>query len=106
MRTLLAFVAALAALAASVPSAQQRPANTTLTAVPGIKVGHYTLTERPTGCTVMLAEAGATAGVDVRGAAPATRETDVLDPVNCVSRSLTPSCSRAAARSARQRAAA
>ncbi|MBI3490903.1 MAG: P1 family peptidase, partial [Acidobacteria bacterium] len=37
-----------------------------------------------TGCTVILAEAGATAGVDVRGAAPATRETDLLDPVDIV----------------------
>src|SRR5437667_10711870 len=55
-----------------------------LTDVPGIKVGHVTLTERPTGCTVILAEAGAVAGVDVRGAAPATRETDLLDPVNSV----------------------
>ncbi|HMB81855.1 MAG TPA: hypothetical protein VKI43_17385, partial [Vicinamibacterales bacterium] len=43
------------------------PANMTLTAIPGIKVGHHTLTERPTGCTVILVEAGATAGVDVRG---------------------------------------
>ena len=55
-----------------------------LTDVPGIKVGHFTLQERPTGCTVILAEAGATAGVDVRGAAPATRETDLLDPTNTV----------------------
>ncbi len=55
-------------------------ANETLTAVPGIKVGHYTLTLRPTGCTVVLVEAGATAGVDVRGAAPATRDTDLLRP--------------------------
>jgi L-aminopeptidase/D-esterase-like protein len=60
------------------------PRNTTLTAVPGIKVGHHTLTERPTGCTVVLAEAGVTAGVDVRGSAPATRETDLLNPVNLV----------------------
>src|SRR5262245_36716361 len=58
--------------------------NSTLTAVPGIRVGHHTLTERPTGCTVILAEAGATAGVDVRGSAPATRETDLLRPVNIV----------------------
>ena len=58
--------------------------NSTLTAVPGIKVGHHTLTERPTGCTVVLAEAGVTAGVDVRGSAPATRETDLLNPVNLV----------------------
>ena len=58
--------------------------NATLTSVPGIKVGHHTLSERPTGCTVILAEGGATAGVDVRGAAPATRETDLLGPVNSV----------------------
>ncbi len=58
--------------------------NATLTAVPGIKVGHFTLSERPTGCTVILAEGGATAGVDVRGAAPATRETDLLGPANLV----------------------
>src|SRR5213593_666098 len=71
-------------LAAAAMSAQQGAANRTLTAVPGIKVGHHTLTERPTGCTVILAEAGATAGVDVRGAAPATRETDLLNPMNVV----------------------
>ena len=62
--------------------AQQR--NLTLTAVPGVKVGHHTLTGRPTGCTVILVEAGATAGVDVRGAAPASAETDLLKPVNLV----------------------
>ncbi|MBL8141185.1 MAG: P1 family peptidase [Acidobacteria bacterium] len=55
-----------------------------LTDVPGLKVGHHTLTERPTGCTVILAEAGAVAGVDVRGGGPGTRETDLLDPVNMV----------------------
>ena len=38
------------------------------------------MTERPTGCTVVLLEAGAVAGVDVRWAAPETRETDLLDP--------------------------
>lgn len=55
-----------------------------VTAVAGVKVGHYTLSERPTGCTVVLVEAGAVAGVDVRGAAPGTRETDLLNPVNLV----------------------
>jgi L-aminopeptidase/D-esterase-like protein len=55
-----------------------------LTAVEGLKVGHHTLTERLTGCTVILAEKGATAGVDVRGSAPGTRETDLLDPINTV----------------------
>ena len=57
-----------------------------LTAVAGLKVGHHTLAERPTGCTVVLAEAGVVAGVDVRGSAPGTRETDLLDPVNLVDR--------------------
>jgi L-aminopeptidase/D-esterase-like protein len=61
-----------------------QPRNLTLTAVPGVKVGHHTLTGRPTGCTVILVEAGATAGVDVRGAAPASAETDLLKPVNLV----------------------
>jgi L-aminopeptidase/D-esterase-like protein len=57
---------------------------TGLTAVPGIKVGHFTMAERPTGCTVVLAEGGAVGGVDVRGSAPGTRETDLLNPVNLV----------------------
>ena len=55
-----------------------------LTAVTGLKVGHHTLAERPTGCTVILAETGAVAGVDVRGSAPGTRETDLLNPINLV----------------------
>lgn len=55
-----------------------------ITDVEGLKVGHFTETRRPTGCTVILCEAGAVASVDVRGAAPGTRETDLLDPVNTV----------------------
>ena len=55
-----------------------------LTDVPGIEVGHFTDTRRPTGCTVILTRAGAVAGVDVRGAAPGTRETDLLEPGNLV----------------------
>jgi L-aminopeptidase/D-esterase-like protein len=55
-----------------------------LTAVPGIKVGHATMKERPTGCTVVLVEGGAVAGVDVRGGAPGTREIALLDPVASV----------------------
>lgn len=58
--------------------------NMTLTAVEGIKVGHFTLSERPTGCTVILAKEGTVGSVDVRGGAPGTRETDLLDPVNNV----------------------
>ena len=52
--------------------------NQTLTAIEGIKVGHATDSTARTGCTVILCPAGATAGVDVRGAAPGTRETDAL----------------------------
>ena len=59
--------------------------NESITGVGGIKVGHFTDTRRPTGCTVIIAEEGAVGGVDVRGAAPGTRETDLLDPVNTVS---------------------
>ena len=55
-----------------------------LTAIDGIRVGHHTLTERPTGCTVILVEKGATGGVAIRGSAPGTRETDLLDPSNLV----------------------
>jgi len=55
-----------------------------LTDVAGIEVGHASDSRRPTGCTVVLARAGAVAGVDVRGAAPGTRETDLLAPANLV----------------------
>ena len=55
-----------------------------ITAVEGIELGHHTLSERPTGCTVILARAGAVGGVDIRGSAPGTRETALLDPVNTV----------------------
>jgi L-aminopeptidase/D-esterase-like protein len=65
---------------------QPVPPGTGLTAVPGIKVGHFTLAERPTGCTVVLADPAAVGAVDVRGSAPGTRETDLLDPVNLVDR--------------------
>jgi len=57
-----------------------------LTDVRGIEVGHHTLAERPTGCSVVIARAGATGGVDVRGAAPGTRETDLLAPANLIER--------------------
>jgi L-aminopeptidase/D-esterase-like protein len=57
-----------------------------ITDVAGIEVGHFTDARRPTGCTVVLARDGAVAGVDVRGAAPGTRETDLLAPTNLVDR--------------------
>ncbi|TWH43439.1 P1 family peptidase [Dulcicalothrix desertica] len=62
----------------------QSKSNSAITDVSGIKVGHFTDSRRPTGCTVILTESGAVAGVDVRGAAPGTRETDLLDPKNLV----------------------
>ena len=55
-----------------------------ITDVAGIEVGHDSDTRRPTGCSVVLARAGAIGGVDVRGAAPGTRETDLLAPGNLV----------------------
>ena len=57
-----------------------------LTDVGGVKVGHFTDPRRPTGVTVVLVERGAVCGVDVRGGAPGTRETDLLDPLNLVDR--------------------
>ena len=73
-----------------VPNAQQALAPTGgsgLTAVHGLKVGHYTMPGRPTGCTVVLVEGeGAVGGVSQRGGAPATRELDLLNPLNMVDR--------------------
>ena len=74
----------ITAVGAQVP-APAAETNRTLTAVEGIKVGHHTLTERPTGCTVILVDGeGAVGGVSQRGGAPGTRETDLLDPSNMV----------------------
>ena len=55
-----------------------------ITDVAGLSVGHFTDARRPTGCTVVLVPEGATCGVDVRGAAPGTRETELLSPLNAV----------------------
>lgn len=52
---------------------------------PGFKIGHFTLSERPTGCTVVIAPPNSVGGVDVRGGAPGTIETDLLRPENTVS---------------------
>lgn len=54
------------------------------TDIDDIQVGHAHDLEAGTGCTVVLCEKGATAGIDVRGGAPGTRESDLLDPVNLV----------------------
>src|SRR5918995_5194401 len=84
MRRSTVAVAAACALAVVSTHAAEVRTDKGLTAVAGIKVGHHTLAERPTGCTVILTEGGATTGVDVRGGAPGTRETDLLDPSNSV----------------------
>jgi L-aminopeptidase/D-esterase-like protein len=57
-----------------------------ITDVAGVEVGHFTDTRRPTGCSVVVVRDGAVCGVDVRGAAPGTRETDLLEPSNLVDR--------------------
>ena len=63
------------------------PEHLTLRDVPGLRVGHWTDATGLTGCTVVLApDAGAVAGVDVRGSAPGTRETDLLRPTALVER--------------------
>jgi L-aminopeptidase/D-esterase-like protein len=60
--------------------------NNAITDVAGLAVGHFTHAGRATGCSVVLCPQGAVAGVDVRGGAPGTRETDLLRPENIVDR--------------------
>ena len=55
-----------------------------ITQIPGIYAGHATNAEAATGCTVIVCPAGAVGAVDVRGGAPATRETDLLRPEETV----------------------
>ena len=57
-----------------------------ISAIPGLRVGHWTNRRAATGCTVVLCEGGAVAAVDVRGGAPGTRETDLLRPGSLVER--------------------
>ncbi len=52
--------------------------------IEGIKIGHASNEEAGTGCTVIICEKGASAGIDVRGSAPASRETELLDPIKAV----------------------
>ncbi|KAA1190164.1 P1 family peptidase [Photorhabdus heterorhabditis] len=58
--------------------------NGTILDVPGIKVGHAEDELKQTGCSVIIFDDGAVCGVDVRGSAPGTRETELLDPINTV----------------------
>jgi len=76
----------MARTASPSPRSTRRRAAGAITDVAGIEVGHFTDTRRPTGCSVVIARDGAVAGVDVRGAAPGTRETDLLEPTHLVDR--------------------
>src|SRR3954454_2260356 len=66
------------------PGAAQR--HDDITDVTGVRAGHYTSATDLTGCTVILTEGGAATAVDVRGAAPGTRETALLAPGRTVDR--------------------
>src|SRR5688572_18776145 len=79
------FAAACAMVAAAALAQSPSVSTKGLTEIEGLRVGHYTLAERPTGCTVVLVDGeGAPGGVSQRGAAPGTRETDLLHPLNLV----------------------
>jgi L-aminopeptidase/D-esterase-like protein len=79
--------AALALLATGAAGLAQQPErHATLASIPGIRVGHHTLTERPTGCTAIIVDGGAVGGVSQLGSAPGTRETDLLHPANAPDR--------------------
>lgn len=76
-------MAATAAIAARGAARADTP-KTSIVDVGNLRVGHFTDSRRPTGCTVVIFDRGAVAGVDVRGAAPGSRETDLLNPINTV----------------------
>ena len=74
----------VAAVLGLVDPAVGQAASPGITAVPGIRAGHFTYASASTGCTVVIADGGAVGGVDVRGGAPGTVETDLLNPVAAV----------------------
>jgi L-aminopeptidase/D-esterase-like protein len=88
--TVVGLTVAMAVAASGVSRAQRAPASSSmtnrgLTAVEGIRVGHHTLSERPTGCTVVVVDGeGAIGGYAQRGGAPGTRDANLLDPLNTV----------------------
>ena len=88
-RTFIAGVAAVPA-AAAIPAAEvdrvTQPASGSLTDVPGISVGHFTDTRRPTGCTAILFDPAAAAGVDFDGSAPGESQGVMLQPISPVDR--------------------
>lgn len=75
----------IAPVAAQTGAAAQPAGGRGLTEVEGLRVGHHTLAERPTGCTVILVDGeGVPGGVSQRGGAPGTAEIDLLNPLNMV----------------------
>ena len=86
MKSIPLAIATTLVLAAAVAAQSPRPVQSKgLTEVEGLRVGHETLSGRPTGCTVVLVDGeGASGGVSQRGGAPGTRETDLLNPLNLV----------------------
>ncbi len=80
------FLGASTLAIAGLSAAEAGEDHSSITDVGDIRVGHFTDRRRPTGCTVILFDPSAVAGVDVRGSAPGTRETDLLNPINTVQR--------------------
>lgn len=80
----LAVGACAAGLLPAPATAQTSAAAEGIAAVEGIRVGHFTYPDEPTGCTVVIAPEGTVGSVDQRGGAPGTVETDLLDPLNSV----------------------
>jgi L-aminopeptidase/D-esterase-like protein len=84
-KLMLVFLTLMAEILAGAEQDLRTGLNNAITDVPGIKVGHFTNEQYLTGTTVILAPSeGATGGVDVRGSAPGTVETDLLNPINLV----------------------
>jgi len=75
---------AAAALAGRTRTDAENAVRTSITDVGNLRVGHFTDSRRPTGCTVVLFDHATVAGVDVRGGSPGSRETDLLNPINTV----------------------
>ncbi len=69
---------------AAIAAERQETQRSSIVDVGNVRVGHFTDSRSPTGCTVVIFDRDTVAGVDVRGAAPGSRETDLLNPVNTV----------------------
>src|SRR5687767_9925660 len=79
-------MASMAMLSGSQGGTRPAASGGSLTDVPGIRVGHFTETRRPTGCTAILFDAAYAAGVDYNGSAPGESQVVLLQPVSPVER--------------------